>query len=469
MTVANYQDIALQPTTSDSTLEILKNNSLTFAEKALSIKSVQDASYLSSSASSNATNSSLLKQLNAGDIAIVAVDLAMAQDSTGPLAIKSLKEMRIDKIQDPSKVLLIIDHTFPAADEKVANLHAMMREFAANQGCMLVEGSISHQHILEYLASPGMIILGADSHTCQAGCVGAFATGIGSTEIAAVWASGQMWLRVPETIKVILSGHFKKGVFARDLVLDFIGKMGEDGANYRSLEWFFSDDKVRRAFSMDSRACISNASMECGAKISVFPFDEITKQYLDQNPRLNKNSIQESLHVHPGQNANYSDKIDIECSKIQPMIAGPDHPDVVHGVDEMAGMEVDQAFIGSATNGRIEDLEVAARILKGRKVHRNTRCIVTPTSVKVYEEAIRRGYVQIYLDAGAVFTNATCGACVGTHLGALGEEEICISSSSRNFVGRMGALSSTVYLASPATVAASAIEGKIAGPRSYLK
>lgn len=469
MTVANYQDIALQPTTSDSTLEILKNNSLTFAEKALSIKSVQDASYLSSSASSNATNSSLLKQLNAGDIAIVAVDLAMAQDSTGPLAIKSLKEMRIDKIQDPSKVLLIIDHTFPAADEKVANLHAMMREFAANQGCMLVEGSISHQHILEYLASPGMIILGADSHTCQAGCVGAFATGIGSTEIAAVWASGQMWLRVPETIKVILSGHFKKGVFARDLVLDFIGKMGEDGANYRSLEWFFSDDKVRRAFSMDSRACISNASMECGAKISVFPFDEITKQYLDQNPRLNKNSIQESLHVHPGQNANYSDKIDIECSKIQPMIAGPDHPDVVHGVDEMAGMEVDQAFIGSATNGRIEDLEVAARILKGRKVHRNTRCIVTPTSVKVYEEAIRRGYVQIYLDAGAVFTNATCGACVGTHLGALGEEEICISSSSRNFVGRMGALSSTVYLASPATVAASAIEGKIAAPRSYLK
>ncbi|MFL6480304.1 MAG: aconitase/3-isopropylmalate dehydratase large subunit family protein [Nitrososphaera sp.] len=469
MTAANYQDFAPQPTTSDSTLEILKNNSLTFAEKALSIKSVQDASYLSSSASSNATNSSLLKQLNAGDIAIVAVDLAMAQDSTGPLAIKSLKEMRIDKIQDPSKVLLIIDHTFPAADEKVANLHAMMREFAANQGCMLVEGSISHQHILEYLASPGMIILGADSHTCQAGCVGAFATGIGSTEIAAVWASGQMWLRVPETIKVILSGHFKKGVFARDLVLDFIGKMGEDGANYRSLEWFFSDDKVRRAFSMDSRACISNASMECGAKISVFPFDEITKQYLDQNPRLNKNSIQESLHVHPGQNANYSDKIDIECSKIQPMIAGPDHPDVVHGVDEMAGMEVDQAFIGSATNGRIEDLEVAARILKGRKVHRNTRCIVTPTSVKVYEEAIRRGYVQIYLDAGAVFTNATCGACVGTHLGALGEEEICISSSSRNFVGRMGALSSTVYLASPATVAASAIEGKIATPRSYLK
>jgi 3-isopropylmalate/(R)-2-methylmalate dehydratase large subunit len=465
LTIANYRQTDPQ-LASDSAKEILKDNSLTFAEKALSMRSVQDLSSLS-----NTSNGSSLKHLKAGDIAIVNVDLAMAQDSTGPLAIKSLKEMRIDKLRDPSKVLLVIDHTFPAADEKVANLHAMMREFAADQGCMLVEGSISHQHILEYLASPGMIILGADSHTCQAGCVGSFATGIGSTEIAAVWASGRLWLRLPETIKVVLSGNLEKGVFARDLILDFIGKMGEDGANYRALEWFFSDDKVRKEFTMDSRACISNASMECGAKISVFPFDKITQEYLDQNPRVknNNNSNQQSIEIQPGQDAKYLDKMEIECNRIEPMIAGPDHPDVVRSVDEMAGLEIDQAFIGSATNGRIEDLEVAARILKRRRVHRNTRCIVTPTSIKVYEEAIKRGYVQIYLDAGAVFTNATCGACVGTHLGALGEEEICISSSSRNFVGRMGALTSTVYLASPATVAASAIEGKIADPRRYLK
>jgi 3-isopropylmalate/(R)-2-methylmalate dehydratase large subunit len=465
LTIANYRQTDPQ-LASDSAKGILKDNSLTFAEKALSMRSVMDLS-----SPSNTSNGSSLKQLKAGDIAIVNVDLAMAQDSTGPLAIKSLKEMRIDKLRDPSKVLLVIDHTFPAADEKVANLHAMMREFAADQGCMLVEGSISHQHIQEYLASPGMIILGADSHTCQAGCVGAFATGIGSTEIAAVWASGRLWLRVPETIKVVLSGNLEKGVFARDLILDFIGKMGEDGANYRALEWFFSDDKVRKEFTMDSRACISNASMECGAKISVFPFDKITQEYLDQNPRVknNNNSNQQSIEIQPGQDAKYLDKMEIECNRIEPLIAGPDHPDVVRSVDEMAGLEIDQAFIGSATNGRIEDLEVAARILKGRRVHRNTRCIVTPTSIKVYEEAIKRGYVQIYLDAGAVFTNATCGACVGTHLGALGEEEICISSSSRNFVGRMGALTSTVYLASPATVAASAIEGKIADPRRYLK
>jgi 3-isopropylmalate/(R)-2-methylmalate dehydratase large subunit len=245
--------------------------------------------------------------------------------------------------------------------------------------------------------------------------------------------------------------------------------MGEDGANYKALEWFFSDEQVRKEFTMDSRACISNASMECGAKISIFPFDKITKDYLDQNPRANHNSNPQSIEIQPGQAANYIDKMEIECNKIQPMIAGPDHPDVVYSVDEMAGLEVDQAFIGSATNGRIEDLEIAARVLKGRRVHRNTRCIVTPTSIKVYEEAIRRGYVQIYLEAGAIFTNATCGACVGTHLGALGEEEICISSSSRNFVGRMGSLTSKVYLSSPATVAASAIEGKVADPRAYLE
>jgi 3-isopropylmalate/(R)-2-methylmalate dehydratase large subunit len=296
--------------------------------------------------------------------------------------------------------------------------------------------------------------------------VGAFATGIGSTEVAAIWASGKMWLRIPESIRVVLSGSLGRGVFARDLILDFIGRMGEDGANYQSLEWSFSDDRVRSEFTMDSRACISNASMECGAKTSVFPFDEIAKEYLDQNPRLLGQGP--LLQIEPGQAARYADRMEIECGKIQPMVAGPDHPDAVHAVDEIAGLEIDQAFIGSATNGRIEDLEVAARILKGRKVHKDTRCIVTPTSVRVYEEAIKRGYVQTYLEAGAVFTNATCGACVGTHLGALGEEETCISSSSRNFVGRMGALTSTVYLASPATVAASAIEGRIADPRRYL-
>ncbi len=442
---------------------ILDDKSLTFAEKLISMKNVEIQNEKSRTISMS------------GDIVTVDVDLAMAQDSTGPLAIRSINEMGIDKVYDPSKVLLIIDHTFPAADEKVANLHHLMRDFASKHSCMLVEGSISHQYILEYLAAPGMMILGADSHTCQAGCVGAFATGIGSTEIAAVWATGQLWLRVPETIKIKLSGNYDRGVFARDLILHYIGEVGEDGANYKSLEWKFSNDHLKKQFSMDSRACISNASMECGAKISVFPIDEITRKYLDQNARINEknnntdNNSGTRIDIQPGDSAKYTDEFEIQCNKIEPQVSGPDNVDKVHSADELANLEIDQAFIGSSTNGRIEDLEVAAHILKGRKVHKNTRCIVTPASIKVYEEAIKRGYVEIYLESGAVFTNATCGACVGTHLGALGEDEICISSSSRNFVGRMGALSSKVYLASPATVAASAIEGRIANPRRYFQ
>jgi 3-isopropylmalate/(R)-2-methylmalate dehydratase large subunit len=435
---------------------ILDDNSLTFAEKIMSIKSVE----------THGKKSAVVSR--SGDIIIVNVDLAMAQDSTGPLAIRSLNEMGIESLHDPTKVLLVIDHTFPAADEKVANLHAMMREFALKHNCKLVEGSISHQHILEYLAAPGMIILGADSHTCQAGCVGAFAAGIGSTEVAAVWATGQLWLKVPETIKINISGIFNKGVFARDLILEYIGKVGEDGANYKALEWRFSNEDIINQFSMDSRACISNASMESGVKISVFPVDVVTRKYFEDNPRMNDNdSSVKKFEIHPGSSAEYVDEFEIECNKTEPCVSGPDHVDVVHSVNELENVEIDQAFIGSSTNGRIEDLEVAAHILKGKKVHRNTRCVVTPASVKVYEEAIRRGYVETYLEAGAVFTNATCGACVGTHLGVLGESEVCISSSSRNFVGRMGALSSKVYLASPATVAASAMEGRIADPRRY--
>src|SRR5919199_772710 len=290
---------------------ILDNKSLTFAEKLINIKNVERID-------KNVNSLSM-----AGDIAIVDVDLAMAQDSTGPLAIRSLNEMQVDKLFDPSRVLLVIDHTFPAADEKVANLHNMMRDFASKHSCMLVEGSISHQYILEHLAVPGMMILGADSHTCQAGCISAFATGIGSTEIAAVWATGQIWLRVPETIKIKLSGNFSKGVSARDLILDYIGKVGEDGANYKALEWTYANDKTRKEFSIDSRACISNASMECGAKISVFPTDELTRNYLTQNPRIKE--IPE-IDIRPGSSANYLEEIEIECTKIEPMVAGPDHP-----------------------------------------------------------------------------------------------------------------------------------------------
>src|SRR5579864_2850835 len=422
--------------------DILNDDSLTFAEKIISVR---------------ADGGERIHR--PGDITVIPADLAMAQDSTGPLAIKVFGEMGVPKVWDPSRIHLVIDHTFPASDEKVANLHHLMREFVKKHGVRLVEGSISHQHLLENHVVPGMILFGADSHTCQGGAVGAFATGIGSSEMAAVWASGNLWVRVPESLKVNLTGQFKKGVYARDLISHFIGEVGEDGGNYRSIEW--KGPGVKN-LSMASRACISNNSMECGCKLSIFEVDPVTQDYFRS---VNRKSM---FEIHAGSKAHYKDEYNIELDKLEPEVAEPGNVDKVKAVGEVEGTPIDEAFIGSSTNGRYEDLAVAAKILKGHKVKSGTRCIVTPASKHVFEQAINDGLAQIFLQSGAVFTNATCGACVGTHMGVLGDNEVCISSSPRNYVGRMGSITSKIYLASPATAAASAIEGKIADPRRYL-
>lgn len=420
----------------------MNDDSLTFAEKVISGRAEGEE-----------------KVHHPGDITVVSADLAMAQDSTGPLAIKVFSEMGVSKVWDPSRIHLAIDHTYPAADEKVANLHHLMREFAKKHGVRLVEGSISHQHLLENHVVPGMILFGADSHTCQAGAVGAFATGIGSSEMAAVWASGKLWVRVPESLKVNLTGQFKKGVYARDVISHFIGEVGEDGGNYRSIEWKGPSVK---SLSMASRACISNNSMECGCKLSVFEVDPVTQEYFRS---VNRKSMYD---IHAGSKAHYRDEHELELDKLEPEVAEPGNVDKVKGVEEVVGTPIDEAFIGSSTNGRYEDLAVAAKILKGHKVKAGTRCVVTPASKHVFEQAVHDGLAEIFLQSGAVFTNATCGACVGTHLGVLGDNEVCISSSPRNYVGRMGAITAKIYLSSPATAAASAIEGKIADPRRYL-
>ncbi len=399
------------------------------------------------------------RPLSPGEITVLPVDMAMAQDSTGPLAIKVFEEMGVGKVWDPSRIHLVIDHTYPAADEKVAKLHILMRAFAKKHGVRLVEGSISHQHLLENHVVPGMVLFGADSHTCQGGAVGAFATGVGSSEMAGLWATGKLWVRVPETIRVNITGEFKKGVYARDLISHFIGMVGEDGGNYMSLEW---KGPAVRTLSIASRACVSNNSMECGCKLSIFEVDALTQEYFRS---VGRESIQE---VHAGLKATYKDTHDVELGKLEPEVAEPGNVDKVKSVDELEGTPIDQSFIGSSTNGRVEDLVVAAKILKGHRVKTGSRCIVTPASRQVFEYAISNGLAETFLQSGAVFTNATCGACVGTHLGALGENEVCISSSPRNYTGRMGATSAKIYLASPATCAASAIEGKIADPRKYL-
>ena len=421
---------------------ILSDDSLTFAEKIISLRADGGE-----------------KVHRPGEITVLTADIAMAQDSTGPLAIRVFREMGVEKVWDPSRVHLVIDHTYPASDEKIANLHNLMREFVKQHGCRIVEGSISHQHLMESHIVPGMVLFGADSHTCQGGALGAFATGIGSSEMAALWATGNLWVRVPESVKVNLSGEFKKGVYARDIISHFIGMVGEDGGNYLSLEW--KGPSVKN-LSMASRACISNNSMECGCKLSVFEVDGLTEEYLRL---VNRKPM---FEVHAGKKANYKDEHDIELGKLEPQVAEPGNVDKVKSVREVEGTPIDQSFIGSSTNGRYEDLVIAAKVLKGRKVKAGTRCIVTPASRDVFEQAIKNGLAELFLESGAIFTNATCGACVGTHLGVLGDNEVCISSSPRNYMGRMGATSAKIYLASPATCAASAIEGKIADPRKYL-
>jgi len=422
--------------------DILTDDALTFAEKIISVRAGGGE-----------------KTHHPGDITVIPADLAMAQDSTGPLAIKVFGEMGVPRVWDPSKIHLVIDHSFPAPDEKVANLHHLMREFVKKYGVRLVEGSISHQHLLENHIVPGMVLFGADSHTCQGGAVGAFATGIGSSEMAAVWASGKLWVKVPDSIKVNLSGQFKNGVFARDVVSHFISTVGEDGGNYRSIEW---RGPAVKDLSIASRACISNNSMECGCKLSIFEVDAATQEYFRS---VNRKPVYE---IHAGTKATYKDEYDIDVGKLGPEVAEPGNVDKVKEVGEVEGTPIDQAFIGSSTNGRYEDLAITAKILKGHKVKTGTRCVITPASRSIFEQAIKNGLAEIFLQSGAVFTNATCGACVGTHLGVLGENEVCISSSPRNYIGRMGALTSKIYLSSPATAAASAIEGKIADPRRYL-
>ena len=289
--------------------------------------------------------------------------------------------------------------------------------------------------------------------------MGAFGTGVGSTEIASIWASGKTWVRVPETIKVNLNGKLKKGVFARDIIMNFIGLVGEDGGAYRALEWTGS---TIQNLNIEDRCCISNSSMECGSKLSIFESDEITRSYMKE---VNRKPIME---ISSGNDATYLDDVEIDCEELEPQVTVPHNADNVKEISNVLGIPVDQAFIGSAANGKIGDLEIAARILKNKKVKTGTRCVITPASRRVYEEAIRRGYVEIFLEAGAVFTNANCGACIGTHMGVLAEKEVCISTSTRNYVGRMGSTTAEIYLSSPATAAASAIEGKIADPRDYL-
>ncbi len=385
------------------------------------------------------------------------VDSVMVNDLTGPLAVEAFRKIGVKKVWDASKIAIILDHLAPANSEKAAELHKILRIFAKEQG---IEGfydvgeGICHQIMVEKgYVKPGNLIVGADSHTCTYGALGAFATGIGSTEAAAVFATGKIWLKVPEAIKINVVGDFQKFVTPKDLILYIIGKIGANGATYKSIE--FAGPTIQK-MSIDGRMTICNMAVEMGAKNGIIAPDEITLEYL---------GLKHTEFLRSDPDASYEKIMNIDVTSLGPHVACPNSVDNVKSVNDVEGIEVNQAFIGSCTNGRIEDLRLAAQILKGRKVKRGTRLLVIPASRTIYQQALREGLIEIFVESGAVVCNPTCGPCLGGHLGILASDEICISSSNRNFIGRMGSAKAKIYLASPATVAASAITGKITDPR----
>jgi len=406
-------------------------------------------------------NASGKREVSSGEIVEASIDAAMIHDLTGPLAIKSFRKIGAKKVWDNKRIVVILDHIVPASSVISANLHRIVRNFVEEQNIEnfydVGRGGVCHQVMPEKgHVRPGEVIVGADSHTCTYGAFGAFATGIGSTEMAAVFATGKLWFRVPEVIKVNVTGKFRKLVTAKDLTLNIVGKIGADGAIYKGLE--FRGSTIRN-LSVDGRMVLCNMAVEMGAKAGIIEPDEKTLDYV--KGRTDK----PVKPVKSDSDAAYEKGLDVDVSDLEPQVAVPHSVDNVKPVSEVEDTEVDQAFIGSCTNGRLEDLRSAARVLKGKKIAGGVRLIVIPASQEIYLNALNEGLIKTFMEAGATIGNPNCGPCLGGHMGLMAEDEVCISSSNRNFVGRMGSTKSYVYLASPATVAASAITGKITDPR----
>ncbi|MBE0428514.1 MAG: 3-isopropylmalate dehydratase large subunit [Thermoleophilia bacterium] len=403
------------------------------------------------------------RSVEPGEIVVTGVDVAALQDGTGPLAIMQLQELDMVRAHNPEKTILFLDHAAPSPRKELSNAHMSLREFAARTGAVLSEISegICHQRLVEEYVSPGDILIGADSHTCTSGALAAFATGMGSTDVGIGIATGKTWLRVPETLRVVIAGRFATGVYAKDLMLHLIGMIGADGATYMALEFV---GPGAEAMSMPERFTLSNMAVEAGAKTGLFAADEETRRYLDEQGR---GSDYRELAADAG--AEHARTVEIDAGEVEPNVSAPHAVENTRTVSEAAGTRVDQVFIGTCTNGRIEDLRVAAEILERRRRHPGTRLIITPASRSTYVKAAAEGLLRIFAEAGATVTGPGCGACVGVHGGILGDGEVCLATQNRNFQGRMGNAEAFIYLASPATAAATAIAGVIADPRDYLK
>ena len=402
------------------------------------------------------------REVWAGEIVVAKVDLVYTQDGTGPLAVRKIQEMGFKEVSNPKKVIFFFDHAAPSPRFELSNDHTFMRDFAAKTGSQIsdVGYGISHQVVAEREVKPGDVVIGADSHTCTGGALGAFATGVGSTDAAAAMALGKIWLRVPETLRVVVDGILPIGVYGKDIILHLIGKIGAAGATYKALE--FTGEAIEN-LEMAGRMTIANMAVEAGAKVGIFPSDEITRKWLIQMGRP-----EDFKELYPDPDAIYENTVKINATELKPTIACPHQVDHTKTIDEIGEIKVDQVYLGTSCNGRLEDLHIAAKILKGKKIHPKTRMIVTPGSRLVYLEALKDGTMETLIEFGALAMAPGCGACVGLHEGVLGDGEVCLATQPRNFKGRMGSPKSFIYLGSPAVAAATAIEGKIADPRRYL-
>jgi 3-isopropylmalate/(R)-2-methylmalate dehydratase large subunit len=402
------------------------------------------------------------KEVRQGEIFVFKVDLAYTQDGTGPLAVRKIQEMGFQEVHNPKRTIFFFDHASPSPRFELSNDHTFLRSFAQKTGVQVsdVGMGISHQIAAETYVRPGDVVIGADSHTCTGGALGAFATGVGSTDAAVAIALGKIWLRVPETIRVIVEGSLPVGVYGKDIILHLIGKIGAAGATYEALE--FTGNTIEN-LEMAGRMTIANMAVEAGAKVGLFIPDEVTRGWLNRMGRP-----EDFRRLAPDPDAVYEQTVRIYAEDLKPTIACPHQVDNIKTIDEIGEVKVDQVFLGTSCNGRLEDLKIAARILKGKRVHSKTRMIVTPGSLRVYREALKDGTLEIFIDSGALVTPPGCGGCVGLHEGVLGEGEVCLATQPRNFKGRMGSPKSFIYLGSPATAGATAVEGKIADPRKYL-
>lgn len=404
------------------------------------------------------------RDVKAGELTVVQVDFAYMQDWTGPLTVDKIHELGGLLAKDPKRAAVFIDHASPSSFKEVSTGHIKLREYAKESGCMIFDigEGVSHLVLGERVTKPGMLMVGADSHTCQGGSFGAFCTGMGSTDVAAAIATGETWMLCPDAVRVVVSGRLHPGVYAKDVILHLIGTIGADGATYQSLE--FMGDTVDD-MTQTGRVTISSMAVEAGAKCGLFASDGRTRDWLREHGRETDYS---EIRHEPG--ATYVRTVEIDASGLVPTVSFPHVMDNTREIThrDCRDVTIQQAYLGSTTNGYYEDFEAAAEVLQGRHVAPGTRLVITPGTKSVYRKMMETGLFEVFLDAGGVINSPGCGACPGSHTGILGDGENCVASINRNFKGRMGNPNAFVYLASPATVAASAVEGRLADPRRYV-